>query len=114
MGNIKKELESDGILTSEGIKAWSYQVIQNILMNEKYIGDALLLKTYATDPISKKVVKNLGDQTMYYVENNHPAIIPKDIFNRANMSYRLPFRSFPLPPAMYGSTIHQNGNFMLF
>ena len=83
LGDIKKELESDGIPTSEGIKGWSYQVIQNILTNEKYIGDALLLKTYVTDPISKKVVKNLGDQPMYYVENNHPAIIPKEIFNRA-------------------------------
>ena len=82
LGDIKKELEADGIPTSEGVKAWSYQVIQNILTNEKYIGDALLLKTYVTDPISKKVVKNLGDQPMYYVENNHPAIIPKDIFNR--------------------------------
>lgn len=83
LGDIKKELEADGIPTSEGVKAWSCQVIQNILMNEKYIGDALLLKTYITDPISKKVVKNLGDQPMYYVENNHPAIIPKEIFNRA-------------------------------
>ena len=83
LGDIRKELEADGIPTSEGIKGWSYQVIQNILMNEKYIGDALLLKTYVTDPISKKVVKNLGDQPMYYVENNHPAIIPKEIFNRA-------------------------------
>ena len=83
LGDIKKELEVDGIPTSEGVKGWSYQVIQNILTNEKYIGDALMLKTYVTDPISKKVVKNLGDQPMYYVENNHPAIIPKEIFNRA-------------------------------
>ena len=85
LGDIKNELEFDGIPTSEGVKGWSYQVIQNILTNEKYIGDALLLKTYVTDPISKKVVKNLGDQPMYYVENNHPAIIPKDIFNRAKV-----------------------------
>ena len=82
LGDIRKELETDGIPTSEGIKGWSYQVIQNILTNEKYIGDALLLKTYVTNPISKMVVKNLGDQPMYYVENNHPAIVPKEIFNR--------------------------------
>ena len=54
----------------------------NMPRSEKYIGDALLLKTYVTDPISKRVVKNLGDQPMYYVENNHLAIIPKEIFNR--------------------------------
>ena len=33
LGDIKKELEVDGIPTSEGVKAWSYQVIQNILTN---------------------------------------------------------------------------------
>ena len=50
--------------------------------NEKYVGDALLQKTYTTDPISKKVVKNTGDRPMYYIENNHPAIVPREIFNQ--------------------------------
>ena len=80
--DIQRELEEDGAPTAEGVKGWSRQVIQNILMNERYIGDALLFKTYVTDPISKKVVKNDGDRPMYYIENNHPAIIPKEIFNR--------------------------------
>lgn len=53
------------------------------MVNEKYVGDALLQKTYTTDPISKKVVKNTGDRPMYYIENNHPAIIPREVFNRA-------------------------------
>ena len=82
LGDIKKELDADGVPTAEGIKGWSYQVIQNILSNERYIGDALLGKTYVTDPISKQVVKNLGELPMYYVENNHPAIIPKVVFQR--------------------------------
>ena len=80
--DIQRELEADGTPTAEGVKGWSRQVIQNILMNERYIGDALLFKTYVTDPISKKVVKNNGDRPMYYIENNHPAIIPKEVFNR--------------------------------
>ena len=50
--------------------------------NEKYIGDALLQKTYITDCISKKVKKNCGERPMYYIENNHPAIIPRDVFQR--------------------------------
>lgn len=82
LGDIKKELEADGIPTAEAVKAWSYQVIRNILTNEKYIGDALLQKTYITDCISKKVVKNQGDRPMYYIENHHEAIIPKVIFQR--------------------------------
>ena len=59
-----------------------HQVIRNILTNEKYIGDALLQKTYITDCISKKVKKNRGERPMYYIENNHPAIIPRAVFQR--------------------------------
>lgn len=57
-------------------------VIHNILTNEKYMGDALLQKTYITDCITKKVKKNMGERPMYYVENNHPAIIPRETFDQ--------------------------------
>lgn len=79
---IKRELEADQIPTASGIKAWSGQVIHNILTSEKYIGDVLLQKTYTTDCITKTVKKNQGERPMYYIENHHPAIIPKEIFNR--------------------------------
>ena len=55
LGTIEQELVADGVPTAEGIKTWSRQVIRNILTNEKYIGDALLQKTYITDCISKRV-----------------------------------------------------------
>ena len=80
LAQIKRELEADGIPTSSGIKGWTYQVVRNILTNERYIGDALLQKTYTTDCISKTVKKNQGERPMVYVEHNHPAIIPKEIF----------------------------------
>lgn len=79
---IKAELEKETVPTAEGVSGWSTQVIQNILTNEKYIGDALLQKTYVTDCISKRVRKNQGERPMYYVENNHPAIIPRVLFQR--------------------------------
>ena len=82
LGDIKKELEADGVPTAEGVEGWSYQVIHNILTNEKYFGDALLFKTHVTDPISKKVVKNTGDWPMVYIEQNHEGIIPKVVFLR--------------------------------
>lgn len=77
---IKQELEAEHILTTHGLLRWSPQGIRNILRNEKYIGDALLQKTYITDCISKRVKQNRGELPMYYVENNHPAIIPREIF----------------------------------
>lgn len=64
-----------------------------MLSNEKYIGDALLQKTYTVDFLTKKRVKNEGLVPQYYVENSHEGIIPKDLFmqvqeemiRRANM-----------------------------
>ena len=48
--------------------------------NEKYMGDALLQKTYTVDVLTKKRVKNNGIVPQYYVENSHEPIIPKDLF----------------------------------
>ena len=78
----KRELEEDGVPTAQGVERWSPSIIHNILTNEKYIGDALLQKTYVTDCINKKVKKNRGERTMYYVENSHPAIVARDLFNQ--------------------------------
>lgn len=82
LGQIQAELEAESIPTAYGIQGWSRQVIQNILTNEKYIGDALLQKTYTTDCITKVVRKNRGELPQYYVEGNHPAIISKELYNR--------------------------------
>ena len=82
LGQIKKELEQENIPAAQKVGQWSHAVIHNILTNEKYIGDALLQKTYITDCITKKVKKNQGERPMYYVENNHPAIISRETFDR--------------------------------
>jgi DNA invertase Pin-like site-specific DNA recombinase len=80
---IQRELTAKNIPTAEGVQGWSRQVIRNILTSEKYIGDGLRQKTYTTGPIgNKKVVKNNGELPMYYARDNHPAIIPRDIFYR--------------------------------
>ncbi|WP_330603246.1 recombinase family protein [Anaerostipes caccae] len=54
--------------------------MNKILRNEKYIGDALLQKTYTTNFLSKTRIKNNGTVPQYYVEGNHEAIITKEIF----------------------------------
>lgn len=60
MDKIAAGLERDGILTGAGGKRWHTSTINKILRNEKYIGDALLQKTYTTDFLSKTRVKNNG------------------------------------------------------
>lgn len=77
---IGESLESDGILTAAGKVKWRPETIKKILKNEKYIGDALLQKTYTVDVLTKKRVKNNGIVPQYYVENSHEAIIPRDLY----------------------------------
>ncbi len=77
---IGESLESDGILTAAGKARWRPETIKKILKNEKYIGDALLQKTYTVDVLTKKRVKNNGIVPQYYVENSHEAIIPRDLY----------------------------------
>ena len=43
---IAKGLERDGILTARGNPRWHDSTVRKILENEKYMGDALLQKTY--------------------------------------------------------------------
>ncbi len=77
---IKKSLEADGILNGAGREKWNESNIKQILTNEKYIGDALLQKTYTVDILEKKREANKGQVPKYYVENSHEGIIPKEIF----------------------------------
>ncbi|HBI6603049.1 TPA: recombinase family protein [Listeria monocytogenes] len=80
---IAKILKADGIKTVTGIDTWQPSVIDQMLRNEKYMGDALLQKTYTVDFLSKKRVKNQGIVPQYYIEDNHEAIIPRELFYRA-------------------------------
>ena len=77
---IGRGLEADGILTAANKPRWRPETLKKILQNEKYIGDALLQKTYTVDFLSKKRVVNNGIVPQYYVENSHEPIIPREIF----------------------------------
>ena len=79
---ISSGLESDGILTAAGNPRWHSSTLKKILTNEKYMGDALLQKTYTVDCLTKKRVANDGTVPQYYVNNDHDAIIPRELFTR--------------------------------
>lgn len=76
---IAKELNSRGI-PSKGGGIWHESVLGQILRNEKYIGDMRLQKTFITDHISKRQVRNEGQLPQYYVKDAHEAIIDRDTF----------------------------------
>ena len=78
---IKLALEHKGIPTPMGKSEWSVATLRSILTNEKYKGDALLQKTYVVDCITHKSKRN-DDRPQYYVENNHPPIVSREVFDR--------------------------------
>ena len=77
---IKRSLEADGIKNGAGHKKWHESNIQQILTNEKYIGDALLQKTYTVSILDKKRAPNNREMPKYYEEGSHEAIIDRDVF----------------------------------
>ncbi|MDR0797185.1 MAG: recombinase family protein [Nitrososphaerota archaeon] len=79
---IKKELESRGILSPSGSPRWSTASILIILKNEKYVGVLKQKKTLTIDYLSHKRKANEGEEKYVVVENNHPPIVDKEIFDR--------------------------------
>lgn len=59
---------------------WTKNTVTSILRNEKYKGDAILQKTYVKNFLEHKTVKNNGELPKYIVENSHPAIIDRDMW----------------------------------
>ena len=80
--NIAQILMDQKITTATGKSEWTKSAIQSILKNEKYVGDALLQKTFTADCITHKVVKNNGERPMYLVTDHHTPIIDRGTFDR--------------------------------
>ncbi len=79
--NIAQYLTGQGILTPAGKQQWSVSTVKSILSNEKYMGAALLQKTYTVDFLNKTMKKNEGELPQYYIENSHPAIVSPETFD---------------------------------
>lgn len=82
MADIAKKMMILNRRTALGCEKWNSGIIRNILKNEKYVGDALLQKTYTLDCITHKQVKNNGERPMYLVTDNHAVIVDRDTYNR--------------------------------
>lgn len=80
LNSIARILKEKGIKTIRGNTEWNVNSIRTILINEKYIGDAMAQKTFTTDYLTKARKENQGELQKYYVENAHEAIIPREVF----------------------------------
>ncbi len=61
-------------------KKWYCFTINYVLNNERYMGDALLQKSYVTETLPHKKMKNNGELPKYYVENTNPAIVSRETY----------------------------------
>lgn len=86
--DIAKKLTEDGIPTPMRKEKWQTSVIESILTNEKYKGDALLQKSVTTDFLTHSHKKNEGEAPQFYVEKNHPAIIRPEVFEMVQEEFR--------------------------
>lgn len=62
---------------------WHHTTVKYILENERYIGDALYQKSFATDTLPFCQVRNNGEKPKYYVNDTHEPIISKENFDAA-------------------------------
>ena len=73
-----------------GLKCGITPIAEDEITNEKYCGDVLLQKTYTSDCISRKVIRNTGQLPMYLVQNHHEGIVERKTFDavQAEMARR--------------------------
>jgi len=76
---IAETLNDNGVKPMFGEKWWQ-QTITSILENEKYIGTVVMQKTFIECPITHKKRRNNGELPKHIIEDAHPAIIEKAVF----------------------------------
>ena len=87
-GQIAKDLTADDIPTPAKKTKWHPSTIISILRNEKYRGDAKLQKSFTTSFLDHKTQKNTGQLPIFYVSQNHPAIIRPEVFEMVQEEFR--------------------------
>ena len=66
---------------------WEPHTIRSILKNEKYMGDAILQKEITVDFLTKTRKANEGKALQYYVENGHPGIVSKSVWQEVQATW---------------------------
>lgn len=75
---IAKGLTVDAIHTRKGAKVWSDGVVTEILLNEKYVGDLMMQKTFTTSVLPFIRKRNTGQMHKYFIQDNHEPIISRE------------------------------------
>lgn len=84
---IAKEFNEENIPTVTGAK-WNESTILQMLKNEKYKGDAILQKYYSPNYLNSRTVRNNGVLDSYYIQNNHEAIVPRELWEEVQIEIK--------------------------
>ena len=60
---------------------WSLSRLKGALKNETYRGDILTNKSVKLDLLSKKIMRNTGQQDQFYIEQHHEPIVAPEVFD---------------------------------
>lgn len=85
MGEIATMLTERKIPRRNGNTSWNRANVNLILRNEKYVGDAILQKSFTVDCLTHERKKNTGEKTKYYLRDCHDAIIDRDTWDRVHL-----------------------------
>ena len=88
MGEIANDLTRRSVPRRSGSCKWTRKNVEQILQNEKYAGFAILQKTYTVDCLTHARAVNNGERPKYIVENSHPAIVSREIYEKAQEEFR--------------------------
>ena len=79
---IARFLRRSRVKTACGKDGWTAEAVRHVLTNEKYMGDAILQKTYTVDFLSKEVRVNNGERKQWRIRDSHDAIVTPEAFSR--------------------------------
>ena len=82
---IARTLTEEAVPTGAGKTKWYPTAVRYLLSNEKYVGDLRLQKTVVPNFLTHRSKKNTGEADQFYVENSHDPIIPRDVFDMAQL-----------------------------
>jgi DNA invertase Pin-like site-specific DNA recombinase len=86
--DIAKELNELGIPRTNGREVWHHSTVSYILTNISYTGDMIWQKSFATDDIPFRQLRNNGQKPKYFVENCHEPIISKEDYEQVQTLMR--------------------------
>ncbi len=85
----RKNNAARGQLYSEIEEGWTARHISQIVRRERYAGNVLIQKTYTMDYLTHQTKQNKGEVPQYFVENHHPAIVSRELYEKAQQVVRM-------------------------